>query len=192
MLASFAIQGSWWTQENPAASEDQKASDGSTMLTDAGFDYANVEGVARIRLGEGGLSATDLGLPADGEKSAEFRRPVRVIIAGQDDVYVVDDIAALTATSSAGSLEKVTLSPDGGGLWTAAVAQMRGYAAEFGWDASDLEGLDEQLGEFNRTGDGDTFTVVVGPSGGGAQVTGTMTYHRSGATTVELTFEPAE
>ena len=192
MLASFAIQGSWWTQENPAASEDQKASDGSTMLTDAGFDYANVEGVARIRLGEGGLSATDLGLPADGEKSAEFRRPVRVIIAGQDDVYVVDDIAALTATSSAGSLEKVTLSPDGGGLWTAAVAQMRGYAAEFGWDASDLEGLDEQLGEFNRTGEGDTFTVVAGPSDGGARVTGTMTYHRSGLTTVELAFEPAE
>ena len=192
VFASFAIQESWWTEENPAASTDQKASDGSTMLTDAGFDYANVEGVARIRIGEGGLTASDLGLPDDGEKSAEFRRPLRVVIAGGEDVYVVDDIAALTAVSADGQLESVTLIPDGASLWTSAVAQMRSHAASFGWDAAELEGLDDQLAEFNRTGEGDTFTVVVGPSDGGAQVTGTLTYYRSGATTMDLTFEPAE
>ena len=80
VIAALAIQASWWTEERPVASDDQKAADGSSMLTDAGFDYVNVEGVVRVRIGEGGLSASELGLPADGEKSAEFRRPVRAVI----------------------------------------------------------------------------------------------------------------
>ena len=99
VVAALAIQGSWWTQERPAASDDQKAADGSSMLTDAGFDYVNVEGTLRIRVGSGGLSATELGLPADGEKSAEFRRPVRAIIAAGDEVYVLDDVSGLTVNA---------------------------------------------------------------------------------------------
>ena len=50
VLVTFAVQGSWWAEERPVASADQKASDGSSMLTDAGFDYVNVEGVVRVRI----------------------------------------------------------------------------------------------------------------------------------------------
>ena len=39
-------------------------SDGSSMLTDAGFDYVNKEGTARIRIGDGSLPA-EVG-PSDG------------------------------------------------------------------------------------------------------------------------------
>lgn len=193
VIASLAIQESWWTQENPSASADQKAPDGSTMLTDAGFDYVNVEGVVRVRLGEGGLSATELGLPADGEKSAEFRRPVRAVVAAGDDVHVLDDIAALAAVAERDRVVSVTLSPDVVRGWTGALEYLRALAPEFGWDASQLEPLDEELAEFNRSGEGETFTATIGPSAeGAARVTGTLVFDRvSGATPVTITFEPA-
>lgn len=193
VVASLAIQESWWTQENPPPSADQKASDGSSMLTDAGFDYVNVEGVVRVRVGEGGLPATDLGLPADGEKSAEFRRPVRALVAAGDEVHALDDIASLTAVAEGGRLVSLTLRPDVVRGWTGALDYLRALAPEFGWEASQLDPLDQELGEFNRSGEGETFTASIGPStAGAAKVTGTLVFDRaSGATPVTITFEPA-
>jgi hypothetical protein len=191
IVVTLAVQGSWWGQEDPDASGDQKASDGSTMLTDAGFDYANVEGIVRVRIGEGALPADELGLPDDGEKSAEFRRPVRAVMAGGDDVYVVDDIGTLTAVTQNGELATVTLGFDTPGTWADAVGRGSGLAARFGWDQAQIDALDEGLAEFNRSGTGDSYTATVGPSDGGAQVTATLVFiPGSGATPVSLTFEP--
>jgi hypothetical protein len=192
VLATFAVQGSWWAEDRPAASTDQKAPDGSSMLTDAGFDYVNVEGLLRVRIGEGALPADQLGMPADGEKSAEFRRPIRAVVAGGEDVYVVDDIAALSAVTQNGALSSVTLVFDSPGTWTDAVNKVRDLAPTFGWEEAQMAGLDAELAEFNRDGTGDAFTAVVGPSHGGAQVTATLSFFRGGgATPVSLTFEPA-
>lgn len=191
VLATFAVQGSWWAEERPAASSDQKASDGSSMLTDAGFDYVNVEGVLRVRIGEGALPADELGMGSNAEKSAELRRPVRVIVAGQDDVYVVEDIAAVTAVTHDGELASLTLLFDNPGTWTDAVNKVTSLAPTFGWDESQIAALDEELADFNSSGDGDQFTAVVGPSEGGARVTATLSFARGGGTTpVTLTFEP--
>ena len=41
------------------------------MLTDAGFDYVNVEGIVRVRIGEGALPAEELG---HGRRRREVRR----------------------------------------------------------------------------------------------------------------------
>jgi hypothetical protein len=192
VLATFAVQGSWWAEENPAASADQKASDGSSMLTDAGFDYVNVEGIVRVRIGEGALPAEELGMGADTEKAAEFRRPVRAIIAGGEEVYVVDDISALTAVTAAGELASVTLAFDAAGTWADAVNRVRSLAPTFGWDVAPIDGLEGDLADFNRDGTGDVFTAVIGPSEGGARVTATLVFDRaSGTTPVTLTFEPA-
>jgi hypothetical protein len=143
VLTTFAVQESWWAEESPAASADQKASDGSSMLTDAGFDYVNVEGIVRVRIGEGSLPADELGMGADAEKSAEFRRPVRAIVAGGDDVYVVDDVAALTAVAAAGELASVTLAYDNAGTWSDGVDRVRSLAPTFGWDVSQIDALDD-------------------------------------------------
>jgi hypothetical protein len=191
VLATFAVQGSWWAEENPAASSDQKASDGSSMLTDAGFDYVNVEGIVRVRIGEGALPANELGMAADAEKTAEFRRPVRAIVAGRDDVYVVDDIATMTAVTRSGELASVTLVFDNPGTWSDAIGRVTALAPTFGWDQSQIDALDDELAEFNRSGTGDVFTAVIGPSSGGAQATATLTFFSgSGGTPVSLTFEP--
>jgi hypothetical protein len=193
VLVTFAVQGSWWAEDRPDASADQKASDGSSMLTDAGFDYVNVEGIVRVRIGEGGLPADELGMGADAEKSAEFRRPVRAVIAGRDDVYVVDDIASLTAVSQENQLASVTLTFDNPGTWSDAVDRVASLAPTYGWDESEIAALDEKLAEFNRTGDGDSFSATVGPSSGGAQVTATLYFDRgSGGTPLTLTFEPGQ
>ena len=192
VLTTFAVQESWWAEESPAASADQKASDGSSMLTDAGFDYVNVEGIVRVRIGDGSLPADELGMGADDEKSAEFRRPVRAVIAGGDDVYVLDDVASLTAVTRAGELASVTLTYDNPGAWPDAVDRVRSLAATFGWEAAQIDALDGQLSDFNRDGGEDAFTAQVGPSGGGARVTATLFYDAaSGIPPVTLTFEPA-
>jgi hypothetical protein len=192
VLTTFAVQESWWAEESPAASADQKASDGSSMLTDAGFDYVNVEGIVRVRIGDGSLPADALGMGADDEKSAEFRRPVRAVIAGGDDVYVLDDVASLTAVTRAGELASVSLTYDNPGAWPDALDRVRGLAPTFGWDNAQIDALDEQLSEFNRDGGEDSFTARIGPSGGGARVTATLFYDAaSGITPVTLTFEPA-
>jgi len=191
VLGTFAVQGSWWAEEKPSASADQKASDGSSILTDAGFDYVNVEGIVRVRIGEGALPAEELGMGADAEKSAEFRGPVRAVIAGGEDVYVVDDVGGLTAVSRNGELASVTLMFDSPGNWSDSVEQVQSLAPTFGWDEAQISSLDEQLAEFNQSGTADTFTAVVGPSQGGAQVTATLTFDPgSGTTPVALTFEP--
>jgi hypothetical protein len=163
------------------------------MLTDAGFDYVNVEGVVRVRVGDGGLSATELGLPADGEKSAEFRRPVRAIVAAGDEVHVLDDIAALSASAQGDRLAAVTLTPDVVRGWTGAVGYLRALGAEFGWDTAQLDSLEEDLAEFNRSGEGETFTATIGPSSGGAAIaSATLEFDRAtGATPLTITFEPA-
>ncbi|MET0862430.1 MAG: hypothetical protein ABW091_15540 [Microbacterium sp.] len=191
VFVTFAVQNSWWAEESPAASADQKASDGSTMLTDAGFDYATVEGIVRVRIGDGGLPAAQLGLGADEEKSAEFRRPLRVVVAGGDDVFVVDDVASLTARAADGRLTALSVTYDVPGTWAEGVARVRGLASTYGWDATQIDGLDEALAEFNRSGEGDQFAASVGPSDGGARVTATLAFDRgSGLTSVTLLFEP--
>jgi len=192
VFATVAVQNSWWAEEAPVASADQKASDGSTMLTDAGFDYANVEGIVRVRIGEGGLSARELGLPEDGEKTAEFRRPVRAVIAGRDDVYVVDDIATLTARSEDGRLASVTLRFDVVSTWSDGLNTLRRHAEAFGWNQTRIDELDEELADFNREGGGDTFTATVTSDDSGATVTGVLVFNRaSGATPVFVEFTPA-
>jgi hypothetical protein len=192
VFITFAVQNSWWAQEDPPASADQKASDSSTMLTDAGFDYANVEGIVRVRIGEGALPAEEIGMSADAEKSAEFRRPLRVVVAGGEDVYVVDDIGSMTVTSAGGELSSVTLVFDAPGTWADAVTRVRQMAPTYGWDAADIDGLNEALAEFNRSGSGDSFTATIGPSDGGARVSAALHFDRaSGYTPVTLTFEPS-
>ena len=108
-------------------------------------------------------------------------------------MHTLDDIASLTAVAEDDRLVSLTLRPDVVRGWTGALDYLRALAPEFGWDASQLDPLDDQLAEFNRADEGDTFTASIGPSTeGAANVTGTLVFDRaSGATPVTITFEPA-
>ncbi|NYF17526.1 hypothetical protein HDC37_002371 [Microbacterium sp. AK009] len=194
VVGTFTVQASWWAEDDPEASADQKASDGGSMLTDAGFDYVNVEGVLRVRVGDGALPASDLGLRANETKAAEFRRPVRALIAAGDEVHVVEDVVAASATAADDRLATLTVAIDGAGSWRGAIDGLQARAAEFGWDAAQFEGLDERLLEFNSTGSGEVFEVEIGPgSDADTAVTAEVAFSREGgATTVALRFAPPE
>lgn len=194
VVGTFTVQASWWAEDDPEASSDQKAADGGSMLTDAGFDYVNVEGVLRVRVGDGALPASDLGLRANETKEAEFRRPVRALIAAGDEVHVVEDVVTVTATATDDRLAAVTVGIDGAGSWRGAIDGLRARADEFGWDASQFEGLDERLLAFNSTGSGEVFEVEIGPGGDAdTAVTAEVAFFRQGgAATVSLRFAPPE
>lgn len=191
VFVTIAVQNSWWAEESPVASSDQKASDGSTMLTDAGFDYANVEGFVRVRVGEGALTATELGMGTDAEKTADLLRPLRAVIAGGDEVQVVDDVIRVAAVSRNDMLTSVTLGLDGASAWSDALAKMSALAPSMGWDPAQIAAFEGELAAFNRAADGDTFTAVIGPSSGDLRATGTLSFDRqSGLTQTSITFEP--
>jgi hypothetical protein len=194
VVGTFTVQASWWAEDDPEASSDQKAADGGSMLTDAGFDYVNVEGVLRVRVGDGALPASDLGLRANETKEAEFRRPVQALIAAGDEVHVVEDVVTATATATDDRLTAVTVGIDGAGSWRGAIDGLRARADEFGWDASQFEGLDERLLAFNSTGSGEVFEVEIGPGAdANTAVTAEVAFFRQGgATTVSLRFAPPE
>jgi hypothetical protein len=192
VFTTVAVQNSWWTEEDPVASTDQKATDGSSKLSDAGLDYVNVEGMLRVRIGEGALPVTDIGLSADDEKSATFRRPVRAIVAAGDETYVVDDVETMVAIAQDAALTSLSLGVGQALPWASAVDTVRGLADDFGWDQAKIASLEEDLADFTRDNPEGSFTAEVTSTGTAAQVTGTLGFDRAtGFTVLTITFAPA-
>ena len=192
VFTTIAVQNSWWTEEDPVASTDQKASDGSSKLSDAGLDYVNVEGILRVRVGEGALPVTEIGLGADEEKSASFRRPVRTIVAAGDETYVVEDVESMVAVAPDDELTSLSLGVGQALPWASAVDTVRGLADDFGWDQAQIAGLEEDLADFTRDNPQGSYTAEVTSTGTAAQVTGTLDFDRgSGFTVLTITFAPA-
>ena len=192
VLTTVAVQNSWWTEDDPVASSDQKATDGASMLSDAGLDYVNVQGILRVRIGDGALPATGLGLGAEEEKAATFRRPVRAIVAAGDETYLVDDVETMNAVADRDVLTSLSLGVGQARPWPDAVDIVRSMADDFGWDAADIDAWDEELAEFTRDSAEGAFTAEV-TSADEAQITGTLVFDRgSGFTTLTITFAPLE
>ena len=192
VVTTIAVQNSWWTEDDPVASSDQKATDGSSKLSDAGLDYVNVEGVLRVRVGERALPVTEIGLGSDEEKSATFRRPVRAIIAADDEAYVVGDVESMVAVASDDELTSISLGIGQALPWATAVDTVRGLAEDFGWDQDDIASLEADLADFTRENPEGTFTAELTSTGTAAQITGTLAFDRaSGLTALTITFAPA-
>ena len=191
VFTTVAVQNSWWTQEDPVASSDQKATDGSSKLSDAGLDYVNVEGVLRVRVGDGALPATEIGLGADEEKSASFRRPVRAIVVAGDETYLVDDVESMVAVAQNDELTSLSLGVGQALPWAIAVDTVRGLADDFGWDQARIDSLEADLADFTRDNPEGSFTAEVASTGGAATVTGRLDFDRgTGFTALTITFAP--
>lgn len=190
VFATIAVQNSWWTDERPVASDDQRASDGGSRFSDAGLDYVNVDGVLRVRVGEGSLPAAESGLGDDEQKTATMRRPVRAIVAVGADTFVVREVEWLQATAQHAELRSVALSTGRPLPWADAVALVRASAAEYGWDAADIDAQEALLEEFVRENDEGSFTLEVSSERHGVEITATLTFDRgSGSTTLVQTFD---
>jgi len=190
VFATVAVENSWWAQEAPVGSEDQTATDGGSKLSDAGLDYVNVDGVLRVRVGDGALPATELGLGADEEKSATFRRPVRAVVAAEDQVFVVDDVESMVAIAHDDELSSLRLGVGQALPWASAVGTVRGLADQFGWDPAEIASWDAEISDFTRDHTDGSYTAEVSATSA-ATVTGALVFDRaSGYTTLTITFEP--
>jgi hypothetical protein len=81
---------SWWVDPDRAPSSDQRASDGSTLFTSAGMDYAGATGVMIIRVSDESLDAEALGLDDDGVRRVDPDVPVQVRVLGADGALVLE------------------------------------------------------------------------------------------------------
>jgi hypothetical protein len=190
VFTTIAVQNSWWAEEDPVASSDQRAADGSSKLSDAGLDYVNVEGVLRVRIGEGALPTTRIGLGADEEKTGEFRRPVKAVIAAGDEVYVVNEVETMRAVAKGGELTSLTLGVGQALPWSSAVGTVQGLASEFGWNQDEIAAWEQQISDFTRDHADGTFTAEVTATDA-ATITGTVAFDRaSGYTTLSISFAP--
>jgi hypothetical protein len=190
VFTTVAVQNSWWAEDDPVASSDQKATDGSSKLSDAGLDYVNVEGTLRVRLGEGALPVTQIGLSEDEEKNGQFRRPVRAVVAIGDKVYVVDDVESMKAVAQDGRLTSLSVGVGQALPLADSIATVQGLAADFGWDADAIASWDDQVSEFTRTSTEGSLPLEV-TSTDAATITGTLVFDRaSGMTTLTITFAP--
>lgn len=191
VFTTIAVQNSWWAEDDPVASSDQKATDGSSKLSDAGLDYVNVEGVLRVRVGDGALPATEIGLGADEKKSAEFRRQVRAVVAAGDKVYVVDDVQTMDATAQRDRLTELELGVGDALPWSSAVGTVQGLAADFGWSQDEIASWEKEISDFTRDNTEGAFTAQVSATEA-ATVTGTLVFDRAtGLTGLTISFAPA-
>jgi hypothetical protein len=190
VFTTIAVENSWWTEERPVASADQRAPDGGSRFSDAGLDYVNVDGVLRVRVGEGSLPAADVGLGDDEQKTATLRRPVRAIVAVGEETFVLRDIEWVEATAAAGALRSVALSTGVPLPWTDALAIVRGSAAEYGWDPADIDEQEALLEEFTRENEEGTFVAEVAAMRDGVEITATLAFDRgTGFTSLVQTFD---
>jgi hypothetical protein len=192
VFTTVAVQNSWWAEKEPTASSDQRATDGSSKLSDAGLDYVNKEGTLRVRVGEGALPATQLGIGADEHKSATFRRPVRVVVAAREEVYVVDEVESMSAIAQDDRLTAVSLDVGQALPWSRAYATVQGLADEFGWDPAEIASWEKQISDFTRDHTEGAFTAEV-TSSSAAAITGTLVFDRgTGNTTLTIAFAPVD
>jgi hypothetical protein len=163
VVGALVMQNSWWLDDDRPASTDQQASDGMSMLTDAGADYLTRRGILRVKVGEKSLPAAELGLEADGERRFDLITPVQAVVLADDGTFYVDLVRSFTVTTSKGRVESVRLERDTNGDWLSALPSLQGMAESWGWTDADFARLQDDLTAASHEGDGKRYSAELGP-----------------------------
>ncbi|MDT0184819.1 hypothetical protein Q9S36_32000 [Microbacterium sp. ARD31] len=153
VIAAIAVGDSWWSEPEPEAAVDQQAADGASLFTQAGVDFLTRQGELRVKLREDALSATDLGLEPDGERTIEPLVPVRAIVLGEEGTFSIELVDAFTLITEDDELVALRTGPAGPRTWGTAMGSVRSVAPSWGWTAEHLEQLDEDLTAASRGSD---------------------------------------
>lgn len=160
VVLSFGFNNSWWVQSHPVASNDQVASDGSSVFTQAGIDFYTRTGVLRVTMASARPTAAELGLPASGTTHLDFLVPLTVT-AKATQALTFTDVDGLDVISSGGKLSAVEIRP------TATYAQMldevSALAPKVGWSAAAVAEFQAKL-IADRQKNYDSFTATIGPA----------------------------
>ena len=88
VVLTLGFNNSWWVQKNPIASNDQVASDGSSVFTQAGIDFYTRKGVVNVTMTTARPTSAELGLAASGTKHLDFLVPLTVNAKGTQAVKI--------------------------------------------------------------------------------------------------------
>ncbi|MCT9819514.1 hypothetical protein N3K63_04355 [Microbacterium sp. W1N] len=164
VVGAIAMQNSWWTESDPAASDDQQTADGMSRFDQAGIDYFTRQGIVRVKVLDDAATATALGLPADGSQDFSPLTPVTVIVLAPDGAFAHELVASFTVDTQDDRVTAVRLLLDGSGTWAGASAQLRAMASDWGWTDDQLTALTDDVGEKVRSGAGvSTVTLPAVP-----------------------------
>jgi len=191
-IAVFCTVGfvnSWWVEKAPASS-DQRASDGSSVFTQAGIDYFTKQGVLRVTMGAQRPGAADLGLPASGTKHLDLLVPVKVEVTGTQTVGV-DIVGSLDVVTSAGKISAIQLpfESDYHGL----VQQVHELAPSMGWSVADIDRFTTQLQASRAAHDFHAYSATIGPvEHDGMRLSATVSADATSGPTLVVTFQPRD
>ncbi|MES1169313.1 MAG: hypothetical protein ABUL47_01350, partial [Leifsonia sp.] len=133
VVLSFGFNNSWWVQKHPAASNDQIASDGSSVFTQAGIDYFTREGTVSITMTSTRPSAAELGLPASDTRHLDFLVPLTVTANGTKPV-TFSEVDGVDLITSGGKLTALEIVPNA--TYQQMLGEVSALAPKVGWSAS--------------------------------------------------------
>jgi hypothetical protein len=172
VVLSFGFNNSWWVQKNPVASNDQVASDGSSVFTQAGIDYFTREGAVTITMTSARPTAAELGLPASDTTHVEFLVPLTVTANGKKPV-IFDELDGLDLVTSGGKLTALEIVPNAS--YQQLLGEVSALAPKVGWSASAVERFKANLIASRQQNNGEKFTATIGPSAStGIRVSATL------------------
>ncbi len=181
-IATVAVHNSWWVDPDRPASSDQRAADGSTMLTPAGIDYARATGVLILRVGEDAVPVERLGGRPDGEQLIDADVPLQVRVLAPDGALVLDLMDSVLVTTEQGRITRLEITPWGALSYREFVALLESRAENIGWTSDDLDRLADDLTASQRDGEGDSYSASLADGTAiGAAVSATVTVGRRGS-----------
>ena len=161
VVLSFGFNNSWWVQKHPAASNDQIASDGSSVFTQAGIDYFTREGSVTLTMTSTRPTSAELGLPASGTTHVDFLVPLTVTANGTKPV-TFDQVDGIDLITSGGKLAALEIVPDAS--YQQLLGEVSALAPKVGWSSAAVAQFQVNLVQSRQQNNGDKFTATIGPS----------------------------
>ena len=161
VVLTLGFNNSWWVEKNPVASNDQVASDGSSVFTQAGIDYFTKEGTVNITMTSQRPSATELGLSGSPTKHLDFLVPLVVTAKGTQSV-TLNDVDGLDLYSSGDKLTAIEIRPNAG--YEQLLGDVETLAPKVGWSADAVAQFQADLVSNRQANHGDKFTATIGPA----------------------------
>lgn len=162
-IVTTAVLNSWWVDREQPPSTDQRADDGTSLLTPAGLDYGYASGVLILRVGDDAMPASALGLDAEGERLLDGDVPFQVRILAPDGALVLDLMDSVLVTTDGDRITRLDIVPWNALSYREMIGLLESRAETVGWSESDLRQLDDDLAAAAREREGDTYSAVLAP-----------------------------
>jgi hypothetical protein len=161
VVLSFGFNNSWWVQQNPVASNDQIARDGSSTFTQAGIDFYTRKGAVNITMTSVRPTAAELGLQSSGTRHLDFLVPLSVTATGTQPVTFTD-ANGIDLITAGGKLSAVEIRPSGS--YPDFLRDVSALAPMVGWSSEAVAQFQANLVSNRQQNHGDKFTATIGPA----------------------------